>query len=60
MAKRLLRRVCACGCGRKFKQKYSTQTYLSRAHKNRAGQVRLRARAKEHGALVAALHGAED
>lgn len=39
-------RTCRCGCKEVFTPSYRSQRYLSKRHKNRAAQARLRKRVK--------------
>jgi hypothetical protein len=39
-------RTCACGCRKTFRPHVRTEKYLNAKHRNRAGQARLRERAK--------------
>jgi hypothetical protein len=45
----LAKRFCWCGCGREFKPTHEKQRYVNPKHRNRAGQKRLRQRAKANG-----------
>ena len=51
-------RTCACGCGRRFRPRVRTQKYFEYACKNKAGQARLRERAKGFPERQAEAHGA--
>jgi hypothetical protein len=53
----LAKRTCACGCRKTFRPRQSNQKYKSRACQNRAGQARLRDRARKHSELSAEQNG---
>jgi len=51
-------RTCACGCQKTFRPHVKTEKYLNAKHRNRAGQERLRERAKRASELMAEQAGA--
>jgi hypothetical protein len=51
-------RLCACGCGRKFRSHLKTRKYFEYACKNKDAQRRLRDRAKKYHEMNAEQNGA--